>query len=240
MKEMNLICLPFAGGNIYSYQDFAKLAPSFLKVIPVELPGRGTRIREKLLRDIDQMVNDIFNHVLPYLNDKPYMIYGHSMGTLLGYLLTKRILKEGLPAPKQLIFTGARAPSSRNSEEKRYLLPKDKFIAKLIEYGGSPDEILRDESVMEFFEPIIRADFEGVENYVHSASEPFDIPIYVMIGLDEPTTYEEALAWQNETNIPIEIKQFKGRHFFIYEHQKEIMSIIINKINKQFSNGLIK
>lgn len=240
MNKMNLICLPYAGGNIYSYLGYAKLAPSYLNLIPIELPGRGVRMKEKLLRDIDQMVEDIFVQTQPHLNDKPYIIYGHSMGAILGYLLTKRILKEGMSAPRQLIFTGARAPSVRDLEQKRHLLSKDKFIAKLIEYGGSPDEILQDESIMNFFEPIIRADFEGVENYIYTASKPLNIPISIMIGKNEPVTYEDAIAWQNETNLPIEVRQFEGGHFFILEHQEEIMSIIRKKIDQELSSNLLK
>ncbi len=84
MNKMNMICLPFAGGNVYSYQGYEKLAPASLNVIPLELPGRGARIREKLLKNLDEMVDDVFKQAKPYLNQKPYMIYGHSMGTFWG------------------------------------------------------------------------------------------------------------------------------------------------------------
>ncbi len=158
----------------------------------------------------------------------------------MGYLLTKRILSEGLNPPKQLIFTGTRGPSVEQTEPKKYLLPKDEFIAKLIEYGGSPDEILKDESIMNFFEPILRADFEGVENYTYVESEPLNIPIYVMLGSGEPTTYDQALAWQNETTWPLEFKQFEGRHFFIFDHQKEIMTIITKLMHRELSSNLLR
>ncbi|MBT5304351.1 MAG: hypothetical protein HOL31_04615, partial [Candidatus Scalindua sp.] len=54
---------------------------------------------------------------------------------------------------------------------------------------------------------------------------PFDIPITVMIGTNEDTTYEEAMKWQDETSKKISVRQFPGGHFFIYQHTREISRI---------------
>src|SRR5687768_2395386 len=105
MDIINVYCLPFAGGNRYSYQGYVKVAPPFLNIIPIELPGRGSRIKENLVPDLDLMVDDVYAQIKGDL-DQPYAIYGHSMGGLLTYLLTKKIRENGHPAPLHLFLTG--------------------------------------------------------------------------------------------------------------------------------------
>jgi surfactin synthase thioesterase subunit len=90
--------------------------------------------------------------------------------------------------------------------------------------------LLDDPDAMEFFEPILRADFQAFETYCYEQSDPLDIPIWVAIGTDEEATYEKAIAWQFETKREVEVVQFPGNHFFIFEHEREIVEIIANKL----------
>jgi surfactin synthase thioesterase subunit len=235
MNKLNLFCLPFAGGNKYSYRGYVKHSPPNLNIIPVELPGRGARFKEPLLKDAHAMANDVLKQIEPLLGE-PYAIYGHSMGTLIGYLLTKKIISKLFPKPKFLVFTGSGGPSVRQTEPVRYLLPKDKFIQKVRELGGCPEEILQDENMMIFFEPILRADFQVVETYQYTASPPFDIPINVMIGLGEKVNYEQAMAWKNESTARVEVRQFPGKHFFIFDYEREITEIISNITFKLYND----
>ena len=223
-QRINLICLPFSGASIYSYRDIATQIADFINIMPVELPGRGKRISEPLLSDIYNMTDDIFHQIKTHLN-VPYAIYGHSLGTLLGFLLVKRILNEDLPQPLHLFFSGRGGPSVQDKDKHIHALPKKEFIKKLHEYEGSPQEILNDEGIMEFFEPVLRADFKAITTYVYKKDIPFDIPITVMIGTNEDTTYEEAMKWQDETSKKISVRQFPGGHFFIYQHTREISRI---------------
>ncbi|HYC27772.1 MAG TPA: thioesterase domain-containing protein, partial [Chitinophagaceae bacterium] len=103
---INIYCLPFAGGSQLSYSPFVQYESEHIQFLPLELPGRGARWREPLLTDIHEMTNDAFEQIKNGLTD-PYAIYGHSMGSLIGYLLTKKILAHNLPAQLHLFFSGA-------------------------------------------------------------------------------------------------------------------------------------
>ena len=201
----------------------------FVNIIPVELPGRGKRISEPLLSDVQSMTDDLFLQIKTPIM-LPYAFYGHSLGALLGYLLVKRILHGKLPPPLHLFFSGRAGPSVQDKDKDIYALPKKEFIQKLKEYDGSPREILDDDSIMGFFEPILRADFKAIGSYVYEKSTPFEIPITVMIGDKENTTYEEALEWQDETSRGISVRQFPGGHFFIFQHFPEIGKIITHTL----------
>jgi len=227
--RINLFCFPFAGGSKYSYNNLSRAAGKHLRLIPMDYPGRGVRFKEPLLTVMEEIADDCFDRIKDNL-DHPYAIYGHSMGTLVSYLVTRRIVQEGGRLPLHLFLSGRGGPSDPPLETDRYLLPKDKFRARLREMGGNSDEVLDDEELMRFFEPVLRADFEAVETYPHAASEALDVPITVMIGEEEKITADQAGSWQKETLHPIDVRTFPGKHFFIFEQAPALMEIIQDKL----------
>lgn len=233
MSKITLFCFPFAGGSSYSYQVFTPYIPDCVALVPLELPGRGRRIRENLLRTIDAMVDDLYQQVIGKLTDQ-YAFYGHSMGTLLSFRLTQRLIEAGYAPPVHLFMTGRGGPSvERDNEVKRSQLPRPALIEKVRELDGSPDEVLNDDDLMNLFVPVLRADFEAIENYVHQPAALFSVPIDVIIGLEEKITPEEAWAWQYETDAPVAVHHLPGKHFFILKQAKEIMRLIGRKIHQQ-------
>ena len=239
--RVRLFCLPFAGGSCYSYRDLKACTADFIDVIFIELPGRGKRVIEALLTSMDNIVDDVFHQVEVGLHD-PYAVYGHSMGACLGYLLVKRIIREKLPEPVHLFFSGSEAPSvEKKAEERdRHLLPKDDFIGLLRELGGCPRGVLEDDELMDFFEPIIRADLQANDTYEYRETRPFDIPLTLMRGSDEKMTDEEVLKWQQETVAQLEVRQFPGGHFFIFDHFPEIGRMISRTLEQTISHPAVE
>jgi len=213
-----LYCLPFAGGHTLSYRDFQAHVAESILIKPLELPGRGNRINEPGLTNLETMADDVFQQIQSDLNGMSYAIYGHSMGAILGYLLVKRILNAGKPAPKHLFVSGREAPSVVNDVPPIHQLPKQAFINQLNELGGLPPSIEGNVELMDFFEPILRADIQALETYIYQPTSPFDIPITILHGLtDKAVTYRNLLPWQQESTQPIAIHTLKGGHFFIFE-----------------------
>jgi len=227
---MNIFSIPFAGGSVYSLKPFEIYMNEGVRWIPLEPPGRGRRIREPLIRDLQQMAADIFNQVRSGL-DEPYAFYGHSMGAMLAYLVTRMALDADLPPPTRLFLSGCGAPASKSKMPGRHKLPKTEFWKALKELGGSPDEVLQNEELQHYFEPILRADFEAIEKYDYQEATPFDIPVTVIIGYDEFVTREEAEQWQMETRAPIDVISYPGNHFFIFDRAFDIARLIKKTLN---------
>jgi len=230
-RKINMFFLPFAGGSFYSYRDFRKYLPEHIAVTATDPPGHGRRMREPLLTDIHDMTEDIFRSIKDSLNE-PCAIFGHSMGSLLGYLLCKKISDAGKYAPLHLFVSGRYAPSVESREKDLHKLPRNEFIRKIKTYGGLPKEVAESEELMDLFVPIIKADFQAVSEYRYEPSEPLDIPLTVMIGEEEDTSYEEALRWQEMTARKISVRQFSGGHFFIFDHLPEIGKLIAEHLEK--------
>lgn len=213
---MKIITFPFAGGNKYSF-NFLKHEAIKLKAL--EYPGRGQRISEPLLNNINDILEDALNNIISEIGTEDYIIYGHSLGALVGYLCCKKIGELNMKQPDKLIVSGYRAPFI-NKKESIYNLESDKFWEKIDKYGGIPQDVLLIDELITFFEPILRADFQCVENYVYnSSSDKLTIPINVFYGSDEDITQEEAESWQKETTGKVTVTKLKGNHFFIFDHK---------------------
>jgi len=168
--------------------------------------------------------------------DRPYALFGHSMGTLLVYELTHFLLENGFPAPAHLFLSGRGAPHLPNRDKPIHQLPEHEFVAEIRKFNGTPKEVLEHEELMQLMIPILRADFEVCETYQYTQKPAFTIPITVFGGLqDEGATREELEAWQEHTTAGFNLRMFPGGHFFLLQHQPTIVETIVRDLQTQLS-----
>ncbi len=227
---MNIFLLPFAGGSKYSYHSFIQSNSLPVSFIPLELPGRGTRIEESLLEDIELHADDIFNQILPYITNAPYAIFGHSMGAILSFLILERLVRKGVAMPSHVFFSGCSGPSVYRINDI-YLLPKKNFFEQVEKIGGSISSIFSNDELLNYIEPILRADLKALYHFKYNHHHKFDVPATVLIGSSEGITDKNALAWQKEIKYPVKLKKFEGGHFFIFDHSHEIVRMIATSVN---------
>ncbi|WP_298427780.1 thioesterase domain-containing protein [uncultured Kordia sp.] len=213
---MKIIAFTFAGGNKYSFNTLFKKE---LNTVVLEYAGRGTRMAEKSFTNLDDVVADLFPKVQKEIESKePYIIYGHSMGSIVAYQMCKKIEKLGLKLPVKLIVNGVKGPQY-TKEEKISGLPDREFWQEIIKLGGIPKEVGNSPELVDFFAPILKADYKCVESYQYDeTSLKLNIPIDVFYGSEEDIKEEEILGWKDVTNKDVIIKKLAGNHFFIFEH----------------------
>ena len=232
MEKINLICFPYAGGSVYSYTSFVRAFSACINPIPVELPGRGKRIADGLISEMEAAMDDTYKQI-EVLMHKPYAFYGHSMGALFAFLLTRKICgNDNLLKPLHLFLSGAESPGHRKKIPIRHLLPREQFMQEIKNMGGAPHEIFKDKSLVNFYEPILRADFSIIENYKYQKEKPLPVPLSVFIGTNDEVTKEDAALWREETSNDFVLKEFTGNHFFIFEHLEEITNIMSDALKK--------
>lgn len=165
-EKITLFCLPFAGGGASAYNQWAKKMQGKVTVCPVQLPGREERIMEKPYIDMPVMLDDLEEAVREAV-DGPYALWGHSMGGKISYELEKRLEAEGYRA-KYLFISGSRIPSIPEPKPI-YHLPDEAFKRELGRFEGTPKEILENQELLDFFLPMLRADFTMDETYYDKA-----------------------------------------------------------------------
>ncbi len=182
-------------------------------------------MREARLTSMNDIVHDLLEIMRPSL-DRPYALFGHSMGALTAYLITCRLAEEKLRLPSHLFISGKGPPHLISREAQWHSLPLDIFKIKLAELGGSPPALLDDQELMAYFAPIIRDDMRTIAEYLHRPLPPFDVPVTVMIGTSENTTLTEAAGWEVVTTSRFKVQQYEGGHFFLFDHVEEICELI--------------
>ena len=237
MKEKVLFCIPYAGATAAIYKKWEELLDPSILLIPIELPGRGKRISDPPLLSIQEMVEDIINIIQLSKNRLPFSIFGHSMGNLLAYEVSKHLEKRGLDQPEILFLSGKNPPHCRPKTIK-HLLPDDKFRQEIIKMGGIPKVIEENKELMDFFLPIIRNDFQAVEQYSFKEErKQLHIPFVVLNGSeDEMTNSSYMNEWKTYSTSSYEYYEFIGGHFFIHEHINSIIALI----NKQMIGNQVR
>lgn len=230
MKKPKLFFLHFAGGNSYSFQFLYPYLKKF-EIHALELPGRGKRIAQPLIKDMDAAIDDYYNQINPLITAGcDFIIYGHSMGASLGLGLVKK-LESINKIPVSLIVSGNAGPRHSEQKSQRYLMPVPEFKDELRRLGGVPEEVLQHSELFSFFEPVLRADFCIVETKEVKIETPVKTPIYAMMGNREEQA-QTIENWKTYTEKEFAHRIFSGGHFFIHDHAAEIAQIIINCYDK--------
>jgi len=222
-----LFCIPYAGGNAFFYNPLKTYADTFC-LKPLELPGRGRRSAEPLCTSFDVLVRDLCSQMISLVGNEPYAILGHSMGAALAYACAQHMREIGFAQPKVLFVSGCRAPvyGFIRRAQPRYLLPRQDFFDMLRKFGGCPDEVFNAPKLLEYFEPILRADFCAVETWCPPEQTPLDIPITALSGKSDVISEDAMLAWARTTHKNCQVHMFAGGHFFIQQHWQEIAGIM--------------
>jgi medium-chain acyl-[acyl-carrier-protein] hydrolase len=228
--QLRLFCFPYAGGNAASFRTWPNAFPSSTQVLAVQLPGRGERLSEPTFKDLLDMVQVLGPALSPYF-DKPFAFFGHSMGALISFELTRWLRRTGGPLPVHLFVSGRRAPQVPDEEPTSYNLPEPEFIQRLRELNGTPQEVLDHPELMQLMVPLLRADFSVCETYQYESQPPFDIPITAFGGLDDVEVSREKLEpWRSHTTASFSLHTFPGDHFFIHSSQNDIIRIVNKKL----------
>jgi surfactin synthase thioesterase subunit len=214
---MKIIALPFAGGSKHSYNYLKKE----LEATGIEMIGMGyfDKIKNNLThkKTISEIAAIVLDAMQNTFNNEPYVLYGHSMGALVGYEICKKLKEQNLPQPLKLVVSGRNAPC-HSANPKTYMLSSVDFWEKLERLGGLPNELLIEESIREMLEPGLRKDFECVETYQYQKSAELSIPIDVFYGSTEGIDAANIHDWKRETTKTVQVTELAGNHFFIFDH----------------------
>lgn len=211
---MRLVCFPHAGGNASAYRSWAQILPADIGVCPVLLPGREERVMDPPLRSIAAIVDAALSGLLPYL-DRPFALFGHSMGALVAFELARQLTARGGPRPQRLYVSGCEAPTHLLRKPPLAGLPTPALVAALARLGGTPPEALAHPELLELVLPMIRADFHASESYRFEPCAPLPISITAFAGRDDPDVEIARVAdWQAHTQASFALHVVPGDHFF--------------------------
>ena len=236
-ENARLIMFPYAGGGASVFRKWGKLF-SNIRLYAVQYPGRENRMSEEPIKDFDILINEVFKNLIKIIDDdRPYYLFGHSLGTKLVYELTLRIMNDSMKKPSGIIVSGGKAPCFKE-ENPIYHLDDIDFIKGINRYSGTPEEIIQNIEIMKIFLPMLRADFMIDETYQRKEIEKIDIPILGLMGTDdEEFKIEELKKWEEYTTKDFKYRYIEGGHMFINTNTELVAKEISSFINDNVKNN---
>lgn len=227
MKKVKLFCIPHAGGSATTYLKWKKYLHHSIDLVPLELSGRGNRMGSSFYETIDEAVDDLYHRIRYEINDYRYTFYGHSMGSIIAYELTHKLIELNFKRPDHIFFSGREAPQI-NKGKCIHLSPETGFREEILKIGGTPKEIFEHDELRRLYLPVLRADFKIHENYVYvPKNQIFDFDITVLSGKDDQELTPDDLAgWRIHTSANCAICMIDGGHMFIVENVETVTDII--------------
>jgi medium-chain acyl-[acyl-carrier-protein] hydrolase len=230
--NLRLICFPYAGAGPSAFRHWIGLLPKSIDIVCALLPGRGLRMHESPSTDVAYVTRGLCDGIAAYL-DRPFAFFGHSLGSMFAFEVSRELRRRGMPQPAYAFFSGRRAPHLLNDEEHIHALPDAQFKQKLAEFNGTPHEILENEELMTLLLPILRADIGMSETYQYSEDRPLEFPIAALGGLqDADLSRDQLQAWARHTTAAFSLHMFPGDHFFVNSACDLLLRLIAEKLTQ--------
>jgi Predicted thioesterase involved in non-ribosomal peptide biosynthesis len=219
---MKLLCLPYAGGTAQVFKNLFKTClDASIEIVPIELPGRGNRFSEALKTDFNELLEDILKKVLDVIQDEAeYALFGYSMGSRVIFEIYYSLLKYNVKKPKIMFFCAAKPPEIHYVKKK---MDRFSIIREMKELGGTKEEVLENEQLMDIFVPIMGADMQVLFSYNYILKNAkISVPIVILYGTKDTEVLPYIDKWRNYTDKECEFIAYNDGHFFINKYYKDM------------------
>ncbi|HEV2624304.1 MAG TPA: SDR family NAD(P)-dependent oxidoreductase [Xanthobacteraceae bacterium] len=250
--KARLFCFPYAGGGVVSFRAWPQFLDENVEIVAVEPPGRGTRINEPPVDDMDSFVQSMLPEMLEWL-DRPSAFFGHCLGGLTMFATLCALPHGAAKLIKHVFACSVRPPHllKRRGEFEDNLVydmmlhkefdisvppyaQADEIFVDIVRHFDTPaaDRMLGIAKLRKLLLPTIRAEFGMAYNYNYRPLQPFPFPISSFVGNADPWVSEQDSAgWGAHTRGKFTNHLRKGSHFLMEEDREYILKII----NKEFA-----
>lgn len=221
--KLRLFCLPWAGGGALAYRAWKDPLAPVAAVCPVRLPGRESRAAEPAFERMEDLTAALLEALEPYTAE-PYAFFGHSMGAGIAFELARALRGAGLPPPRSLHVSGARAPHLRRGWKPGPEPSLRDFIEELRRLEGFPPSVMANPELMRLALPSLLADARLYRNYAYQEEGPLAVPVFAYGGDADPNvTSDHMEAWRQQTSGAFARFEFRGGHFYLESAQSALL-----------------
>lgn len=230
-RKQRLFCFPFAGGGASVFRDWSAGVPSAVQVCRIQLPGRENRLNEPAFTTLSALIEALLRVMLPVLIQQPFAFFGHSMGGIIAFELTRQLVDRGYPLPEKLFLSATRPPHIADPAPIHHL-PEPDFIEALHQRGGTPVQILNSPVFAEIFAPALRCDLAIAENWYHPEIDALPVPLIILNGIqDNIVKSASAETWRRYSHSEPCVVNFDAGHFFIHSHSQEVRLAVFSRLH---------
>jgi len=217
------------------YLRWRRLLPRSVRLVPVELPGRGVRMGEPFEEDLGRLAARLCDEQAEAMRDADrFMFFGHSMGALLAHGMARRLRDIGAPLPQALLVSGCAAPSRRDPGRFEGLDDDASLEADLRRQGGTPQEVFASAELLRITLDVLAADYRLCRSFepASMAGAPLPVPVHAFAGRHDDIEAAAVEAWSAETSDAFTLDWFDGGHFFIRQHEADFVGALIRRLGR--------
>lgn len=226
-----LFCFPPAGSGALFFRNWM-LSNTFseAEIYALCMPGRENRLKEPPLTSMESLIEVLLPNLVNYL-DKPFLMFGHSLGAIIAFELTLKMQNQNFPLPIKLFVSARQAPGIQPSKDRLHLLSDTALKRELRSYRGTPESVLNNKCLMELFLPIIRADLRLNETYSFNDKIRVRCPISGFAGESDPMiSVSDVGRWKELTTKEFRLYTYTGGHFPSLYESGSILDTIRSEI----------
>ena len=226
-----LLCAPYASGGASVFRSWPTHLPH-VEVIALQLPGREQRVSERPMRRLVDVVRAAVPELMHRL-DRPFALFGHSLGGLLAFEIALELRRACAVAPVKLMVSACRAPQSP-PPRRTFDLPDRELVATLADPRDPRRSLAGSPELMELMLPSLRADLEIAQTYEYRPRPPLPCRIVGYYGTDDQQVGAAGMApWAQHTSAGYRQHVMPGDHFFVIGQRRRLLAAVAAELTVQ-------
>ncbi|MFE5039288.1 thioesterase II family protein [Streptomyces sp. NPDC056683] len=229
-----MFCLPYAGGTSMIFSKWPRPAGA-PRVSGLDYPGHLLTMGQAPAADLPELAARLLPELLG-TGERPYALFGVSMGALVAYELTLAAEAAGRP-PALLVLAACPAPAQLPWEPQWFGgLDDDAFLGTFADlYRGLDLEMLTNRAIRELVLPVLRHDVGLYGRYAEANRNRTPVPVstdlLVLSGAEDITaTAARAESWRDYSTGAVECLEVPGDHFFADERAAELVALLTDRL----------
>lgn len=210
---LRVFCFPYAGGNATAFKDWLPALPPDIELWAATYPGRIPRFNEPAIASMPVLVAALLRE-LP--RDKPYVLFGHSLGGLVAFELLRSLQRSGHALPHSLFVAATRPPHAESGFVRTQAWTTAQVVQQLRRLGGTPAAVLQHHELLDMLMPMLQADFALAGHQVALEPHTLHVPLFACAGEEDVAVSAAEMApWSHWAAADFSLQRFAGDHFFL-------------------------
>jgi medium-chain acyl-[acyl-carrier-protein] hydrolase len=227
LAAVRLFCFPYAGGSASVFRHWSSAMPPTIELCPVQLPGREHRSAHPPLTTVPAVVDELASGLQPFL-DRPFVLFGHSLGAVIAFELVRELRRRARSLPSHLFASACASPETIHPAGPARPLSDDEVLEELRRYHLTPPDVLESRFFRRHALPYIRADFHLWDSYLYRPEPPLPCPITAVVAREDTVVRPDSMAgWPAQTTASFTSLAFDGDHFSILESSPPLVRSVV-------------